>query len=713
MQFAPFRAKGFLLASGCAAAAAALFAVAFVATAPPGPSPSGSDDRAEAALPAMRACAEDARRSLAAAAGRAMELARGIAGAPGLPEALAAADADAVHAAVALAAAHADIDAAAVIAHDGTTLFETADWGGTGSGIEFTWPVPPPGGMPAEQARAFRGTVIVVLHAARLERIADGCERGGIDLVVATVDGVRLPGSAAPHPHALPSLAGTLSAPAADSALVSSPEGMALGLPLRAGSVPEAFVAAIADPGDLATAAGRERLLSFTVGTAVCALAFACAALLVQARDQRRHRTQLLAACGAADAANRSKTDFLANMSHEIRTPMTAILGYVDLLADHGDGQAGAPTREEAVDTIRRNARHLLALINDILDLSKIEAGQMAVDRQRVRTLDLVHDALRLMDDRARQKGIALRLALEGEVPETITTDPTRLRQVLINLLGNAVKFTEQGTVTLTVRRRPPFGRTVEFEVADTGIGMTEEQVARLYQPFVQADSSTTRRYGGSGLGLAITRRCVEMLGGAIRARSVPGEGSVFAFTIDAGDLHGAQPARLRPAGADSPAGPFQLPAAVRQPLSGVRVLLAEDGIDNQRLIRFHLERAGARVEIVDNGAKAVERMADASRLDRCDAILMDMQMPVMDGYEATRRLVAAGERVPILALTAHAMPGDRDRCMEAGCSDYLCKPVDPRALVAAVRRAIAPAATAITELHGPGADPAPRAAAG
>jgi CheY-like chemotaxis protein len=256
-------------------------------------------------------------------------------------------------------------------------------------------------------------------------------------------------------------------------------------------------------------------------------------------------------------------------------------------------------------------------------------------------------------------------------------------------------------------------GRTVEFEVADTGIGMTEEQVARLYQPFVQADSSTTRRYGGSGLGLAITRRCVEMLGGAIRARSVPGEGSVFAFTIDAGDLHGAQPARLRPAGADSPAGPFQLPAAVRQPLSGVRVLLAEDGIDNQRLIRFHLERAGARVEIVDNGAKAVERMADASRLDRCDAILMDMQMPVMDGYEATRRLVAAGERVPILALTAHAMPGDRDRCMEAGCSDYLCKPVDPRALVAAVRRAIAPAATAITELHGPGADPAPRAAAG
>ena len=712
MPFTPFRAKGLLVAAGTVAAAAALFAGASAATQPaPDEHAAVRDDRADAVLSSLRDHAGRARRALAQAAAFASRHAERVASCDGLAEALAAGNEDAVRAAIGALARCPGVDAMAVLDAAGTTLFETESWSGTGSGIEFS-------AMVTRSARggaanAAHGTVIVCLHAHRLERIADEFEADGIELTVATVDGVRLPGAAQRAHTVLPALAGSLGAGAAGSSVVSGPEGVALGMPLRAGSVPEAFVAAIADAGDLAVAAGRQRLLSVTVGASMCALALVCAALLVQARDQRRRRVQLVAACGAADAANRSKTEFLANMSHEIRTPMTAILGYVDLLADHGDGQPGAPTREEAVDTIRRNARHLLSLINDILDLSKIEAGQMTLDRQRVRTLDLVHDALRLMDDRARQKGIALRLALDGEVPETISTDPTRLRQVLINLLGNAVKFTEQGSVTLTVRRRPPLGRTLEFEVADTGIGMTEEQLARLYQPFVQADSSTTRRYGGSGLGLAITRRCVDMLGGSIRARSALGEGSAFSFTVDAGDLAGAVPAKLRPAGSDAPGGPFQLPASVRQPLAGVRILVAEDGIDNQRLLRFHLERAGARVDIVDNGAKAVERMMDASRLDRYDAVLMDMQMPVMDGYEAARRLVAAGERTPILALTAHAMPGDRDRCMEAGCGDYLCKPVDPRALVAAVRQAITPAATAITDIRSPGTDPAPRAAAG
>jgi CheY-like chemotaxis protein len=432
--------------------------------------------------------------------------------------------------------------------------------------------------------------------------------------------------------------------------------------------------------------------------------------LLVQSRSQRRAQLALVSARNDADSANRSKTEFLANMSHEIRTPMTAILGYVDLLADHGDANPDAPSRDEAVETIRRNARHLLSLINDILDLSKIEAGQMNLDRQRVRTLDLVQDALRLMDDRARQKGIALRLALDGEVPDTIVTDPTRLRQVLINLLGNAVKFTEQGSVTLTLRRDVGHPSRLEFEVADTGIGMTPEQLSRLYQPFVQADSSTTRRYGGSGLGLAITRRCTDMLGGGISVRSALGSGTTFTFSVDAGDLTGTQPARLRAPG-EQPGAGLQLPTAVRQPLSGVRVLLAEDGIDNQRLIRFHLERAGAKVDVVDNGAKAIERVQDSSRLDRHDVILMDMQMPVMDGYEAVRRLVAAGVRVPTIALTAHAMPGDREKCIEAGCTEYLCKPVDPRALIAAIRHVIAPGATIVTEVRG--RDDAPRAAAG
>ncbi len=470
-----------------------------------------------------------------------------------------------------------------------------------------------------------------------------------------------------------------------------------------------ACVVAIASRDLIAAESSDARLATTAAVGAFVALSGLSGALLVQSRRQRRSRAALVAARNDADAASRSKTEFLANMSHEIRTPMTAILGYVDLLADHGDSAPGAPSREEAVETIRRNARHLLAIINDILDLSKIEAGQMKVDRQRVRTVDLVQDVMRLMDDRARQKGIALKLAFEGEVPDVFTTDPTRVRQVLINLLGNAVKFTEQGAVTLTVRREPGERRTVEFEVADTGIGMTPEQLARLYHPFVQADSSTTRRFGGTGLGLAISRRCVDMLGGAISVRSAPGAGTTFTVRLDAGDLTGAQPASLRqahvaetgvPAAAGAAQAALRLPAAVRQPLTGVRVLLAEDGIDNQRLIRFHLERAGARIDIVDNGAKALERIAEGSRLDRYDVILMDMQMPVMDGYEAVRRLVAAGERTPVIALTAHGMVGDREKCLDAGCTEYLCKPVDARGLVSAIRHAIAPGATEVTSVR-------------
>jgi len=488
-----------------------------------------------------------------------------------------------------------------------------------------------------------------------------------------------------------------------------------------------ASVVAIASPAviDAETSSGRLATTA-TVG-AFTVLATLSGALLVQSRRQRRSQAALVAARNEADAASRAKTEFLANMSHEIRTPMTAILGYVDLLADHGDAIPGAPSREEAVDTIRRNARHLLAIINDILDLSKIEAGHMSVDRQRVRTADLAQDVMRLMDDRARQKGIALRLAFDGEVPDAISTDPTRLRQVLINLLGNAVKFTEQGAVTLTVRRRAGEDRVLDFEVSDTGIGMSAEQLSRIYHPFMQADTSTTRRFGGTGLGLAITRRCVDILGGTISVRSAPGSGTAFTVRLEVGDMTSVPAASLRsPTAATDGGAPIRLPGAVRQPLSGVRVLLAEDGIDNQRLIRFHLERAGARVDIVDNGAKALERVQGSSRMDRHDVILMDMQMPVMDGYEAVRRLVAAGERTPIIALTAHGMVGDREKCLEAGCRDYLCKPVDSRALIAAIRHAIAPGATEVTSLREwsapadapsrageAGSDDAPRAIAG
>jgi len=575
------------------------------------------------------------------------------------------------------------------------------------------------------------GAVTTRLRFERIEAAVDRSETPGIDLMVVGDDGRVFDENMQRGEHGpglpqstLAGLVGSLGSAGTNHASVAAAGHIACAYPvpglraIRGGGV---SIVGIAEPALIAAETGQGRLLaSFTVIT-ILALGALCAALLVQSRQQRAARLALVTARNEADAASRSKTEFLANMSHEIRTPMTAILGYVDLLADHGDSAPNAPSREEAVETIRRNARHLLSLINDVLDLSKVEAGQMHMDRQRVRTLDLVQDALRLMDDRARQKGLALRLILDGDVPDTISTDPTRLRQVLINLLGNAVKFTDQGAVTLTLRRPDLQSGMVAFEVADTGIGMTPEQLSRLYQPFMQADMSTTRRYGGTGLGLAITRRCVDILGGTIAVRSAPGSGTSFTFTIDAGDLQGAQPARLRsgePAAGEG--GPLRLPSAVRQPLSGVRVLLAEDGLDNQRLIRFHLERAGARVDVVDNGAKAVERVQDSSRLERHDVVLMDMQMPVMDGYEAVRRLVAAGERVPIIALTAHAMPGDREKCVEAGCHDYLCKPVDARALIAAIRHAIAPGATECTVMRRPDAftgefpgGPASRTAAG
>ena len=575
------------------------------------------------------------------------------------------------------------------------------------------------------------GAVTTRLRFERIEAAVDRAETPGIDLMVVGDDGRVFDENVQRGEHGpglpqstLAGLVGSLGSAGTKHASVAAAGRIACAYPvpglhaIRGGGV---SIVGIAEPALIAAETGQGRLLASVTVITILALGALCAALLVQSRQQRAARLALVTARNDADAASRSKTEFLANMSHEIRTPMTAILGYVDLLADHGDSAPNAPSREEAVETIRRNARHLLSLINDVLDLSKVEAGQMHMDRQRVRTLDLVQDALRLMDDRARQKGLALRLILDGDVPDTISTDPTRLRQVLINLLGNAVKFTDQGAVTLTLRRPDLQTGMVAFEVADTGIGMTPEQLSRLYQPFMQADMSTTRRYGGTGLGLAITRRCVDILGGTIAVRSAPGSGTSFTFTIDAGDLQGVQPARLR--GGDPAAGeggPLRLPSAVRQPLSGVRVLLAEDGLDNQRLIRFHLERAGARVDVVDNGAKAVERVQDSSRMERHDVVLMDMQMPVMDGYEAVRRLVAAGERVPIIALTAHAMPGDREKCVEAGCHDYLCKPVDARALIAAIRHAIAPGATECTVMRRPDAftgefpgGPAPRAAAG
>ncbi|NMC20783.1 MAG: response regulator [Thermogutta sp.] len=406
--------------------------------------------------------------------------------------------------------------------------------------------------------------------------------------------------------------------------------------------------------------------------------------------ELRRTAEALAAAKEAAEQANRAKSAFLANMSHEIRSPMNAVLGFAEVLA----GSLSDPAQLDAVDSIRRNGQHLLQLINDILDLSKVEAGKMTIAKEPVKTAELIGDVAALMRAPASGKSLKVSVSAREVFPETIQTDPIRLRQILINLLANAIKFTEVGEVTLTVGMRaetdgPP---RVAFEVRDTGIGMTPEQTSRLFRPFSQGDESTSRRFGGTGLGLAISKRLAKLLGGDISVQSEPGKGSCFTVTIDPGPLEGVPLLRSLAEGASESqaAGrPEKEPLPSLPP--GCRILLAEDGPDNQRLFAFLLRRAGAEVTIAENGRIACEYVlgqdAGTDRPDDVggkafDLILMDMQMPEMDGWEAVRRLRQAGVTVPIVALTAQAMPEDRVRCTAAGCDDYLSKPCDARTLL-------------------------------
>ena len=391
------------------------------------------------------------------------------------------------------------------------------------------------------------------------------------------------------------------------------------------------------------------------------------------------------------EEANQAKSDFLANMSHEIRTPMTAILGYADMMRAPGQS---ASDRLDCIHTIRREAEHLLSILNDILDLSKIEAGKLLVERIECHPARIVNEVISLMRVRAIEKNLRLTVTYAGPIPESIQSDPTRLRQILINLIGNAIKFTEKGGVQVLVGLEDTAmgaNSRLRIDVIDSGIGMTPDQVAGLFRPFAQADASTTRRFGGTGLGLVICRRLVQMLGGQIAVQSKPASGSRFTVTVGTGSLEGVRliVEQEEAIGKGAPAAPLSGASETEDApgLSG-RILLAEDGIHNQRVIAFYLQRAGAEVSIADNGRIACEKaMAALTEGQPFDLILMDMQMPELDGYAATATLRAKGYTGPIVALTAHAMSQDRDKCINAGCTDYLAKPIDRTLLIATAGR--------------------------
>ena len=414
---------------------------------------------------------------------------------------------------------------------------------------------------------------------------------------------------------------------------------------------------------------------------------------------------RLIEALAAAQTASRSKSEFLANMSHEIRTPLTAIMGYADVLMEDGDLTRAPQPRIEALETILRNGQHLLTLINDILDLSKIEAGKMIIESIAVDPAQIIEEVVSLLRVRAAGKNLLLTSRYDTPIPLSIASDPVRLRQILMNLAGNAVKFTETGTVQIVASvagtEQTP---SLRIAIVDTGIGIEAEHVGRLFEAFTQADTSTTRRFGGTGLGLQISARLATALNATITATSAPGAGSVFTLSMPISreaaanvrtpgedELSGSERLAGRGAAAEPAAQSIEQPAA---PLLGLRILLAEDGPDNQRLICHHLRRGGAEVTVVGNGKLALEALTQGENGDPAamvpvpfDVVLMDMQMPVMDGYAAARAIKSAGCTVPVIALTAHAMSGEREKCMAAGCDDYTTKPIHKEELISKCSR--------------------------
>ncbi|WDQ16373.1 response regulator [Rhodopirellula sp. P2] len=409
------------------------------------------------------------------------------------------------------------------------------------------------------------------------------------------------------------------------------------------------------------------------------------------------NKVALAKARDAAENANAAKSDFLANMSHEIRTPLNAVLGFTDVLR-RGLVSSG----DEAVDhlnMIHRSGAHLLELINDILDLSKIESGHLQVESIDTNLDDIVTDVANTLKVKADEQGLELKVDFRTAIPRTIQSDPTRLRQVVTNLVGNAIKFTESGSVSIVTSLLKTPSNSIEgydpiirVDIIDTGIGMTPSQQAKIFDSFVQADSSTTRKFGGTGLGLSISRRLAEAMGGALTVHSEVGIGSTFRVEIPTSvanlqDM--VSPEELARLAQEKSAGEV---SSELLRLPSKRVLVVDDGEANRRLIELVLKRAGAVVLTAEHGREALEMIEQGQQAgDPYALVLMDMQMPVLDGYSATRQLRAQEDQTPVIALTGNAMRGDREKCIDAGCDDFLTKPVNLDELLQMVSQYLGP----------------------